>query len=226
MSVGMLLRAPSSPAFYVNDLTATTGAEHWPLLARAAISFSDSTCLPPSRGARPLLSDSGPYFHFRHKKAAVPRPLTQVPDAHNVAAPINSRLVPIFYTPAPLLPAHSGHLLDPTAFVYLWPTSRSPTTSACQLRVRTCVPLPRRTCRTIHCRHGGSPHTRATSSPITLHALLNSRLPKQNPLQSIARPPSGQRSAFSPQRHASPPAPRWPCRRPPHRDTHYSRPSL
>jgi hypothetical protein len=58
-SAGMLLRAPSSPAFYVHALTSTTGAEHWPLPACAAISSSGSTCLPPTRGAQPLLTDSG-----------------------------------------------------------------------------------------------------------------------------------------------------------------------
>jgi hypothetical protein len=217
MSAGMLLRAPSSPAFYVHALTTTTSAEHWPLPACAAISSSGSTCLPPTRGAQPLLSDSGAYFHCRHKEAAVPRPPAPVPDARNAAAEINSRLVPNFYTSAPLLPAHSGHLPGPTAFVYhwCWPTPGTYLRSATPSHVPHYPLSPWRVAT-----------TRAASSPITLPAPLNSRLAKQNPLQTIARPPSGQRSAFSPQRHASPPAPRWPGRRPPHRDTLCSRASL
>jgi hypothetical protein len=156
-SAGMLFRTPSSPTFYVHALTTTIGAEHWHLPACVAISSSHSTCLPPTRGARPLLTDSGAHLHSGHKEAAFPRAPTHVPEAREATAPVDTRLVRIFYTPAPLLPAQSGHLPSPTSSVYHWPTIRSPTTGAGQLHVRTCVPLPRRACRKSHCRHGGSP---------------------------------------------------------------------
>jgi hypothetical protein len=91
---GMLLRAPSSPAFYVHALTTTTVAKHWPIPACAAISSNDGTCMPPTGGAQPLLTDGGAYFHCRHGEAAVPRQPTPVPDAGNATVPINSRLMP------------------------------------------------------------------------------------------------------------------------------------
>ena len=168
------MRAPSSPAFYVHALTTTTVAEHWPIPACAAIASSDSTCLPPTGGAQPLLTDGGAYFHCKHGEAAVPRPPTPVPDAGNATVPIKSRLVPNFYTHAPLLPAQSGHLQGPPTFAYRLPTTRPPTTDAGQLRVRTCVPLPRRTYRTTLWRHGGSPRP--------AQRLLPSRCPSRSTL--------------------------------------------